>query len=296
MTPLLLCPITLALLTPGSVAALHRTPDLDSLVQSERAFSRMSVEKGMRNAFLTFLADDAIVFRPLPANGKKVWEARGPVAGTLIWEPAFAEVSAAGDLGYTTGPWEFRPPEEQQDRPVAHGHFISVWRKQPADDWKVVLDIGCNHEKPERGVGSGDLSLVPPSEQGPWPARRRFPDRELIAVERKLAGEARAKGFGGTLASWVTADVRLNREGRMPIVGDLAARAALLADTSAVGWTHQAAHASRSGDLGYTYGVLERRPGATGAAPDSSVFVHVWRRERDGRWRVALAVENPVKR
>lgn len=269
-----------------------RTPDLDSLVASERAFARMSVERGMRDAFLAFLAEEAVVFEPLPVNGRRVWEARGPAKSRLMWEPAYAEISAAGDLGYTSGPWELHPPGDQ---PAFYGHFISVWRHPPAGDWKVVLDIGCGHEKPERGVGSGDLSAVPSTERGPWPARRRFPDRELMAAEKKLSSEAGAKGLGAALASVASGNVRVNREGRLPVLGLEAVRAELVADTSRATWTPREARASRSGDLGYAYGILERRPAAAGAAPDSSVFLHIWRREPDGRWRIALTVENPTK-
>jgi hypothetical protein len=49
---------------------------------------------------------------------------------------------------------------------------------------------------------------------------------------------------------------------------------------------------SLSGDLGCTYGLLERR-GGSGAAADSSVYLHVWRREAGG-WKVALALETAL--
>lgn len=48
------------------VAAERRT-----LAENERAFARMAAEKGKRTAFLAFVADDAILFRPTPVNGKK---------------------------------------------------------------------------------------------------------------------------------------------------------------------------------------------------------------------------------
>src|SRR4051812_3029105 len=47
-----------------------------ALVDAERNFSQAGQEKGTRAAFLEFLADDAIVFRPGPVNGKEVWSKR----------------------------------------------------------------------------------------------------------------------------------------------------------------------------------------------------------------------------
>ena len=40
--------------------------ELDAIVQAEKAFSRTSVEKGMRDSFVEFLAADGILFRPEP--------------------------------------------------------------------------------------------------------------------------------------------------------------------------------------------------------------------------------------
>jgi ketosteroid isomerase-like protein len=132
---------------------------LDSLVAAERAFAARSVEKGVRDAFLEYLAEDGVIFRPLATHGRQSWESRGSVATTLMWEPACAEVSAAGDLGYTTGPWESRPNDPQ--RPTGYGHYVSVWQKQAGGSWRVAVDIGVAHAQPKRGLGSGDFTPGP---------------------------------------------------------------------------------------------------------------------------------------
>jgi ketosteroid isomerase-like protein len=116
-----------------------RDPDaLRSLVETERAFSARSVKDGMRDAFLAYLADSGVLFRPFPVNGKRLWTARGRSKATLIWEPSSAAVSWAGDLGYTTGPWEFRPEIGGADS-ASHSHFISVWRRQADQTWRLIV-------------------------------------------------------------------------------------------------------------------------------------------------------------
>src|SRR5689334_7511762 len=82
--------------------------DLRKLVDTEQAFARAAAEKGTRAAFLEFLADDGIVFNPTEANGKLVWKARPESPALLAWNPAWADISSDGKLGYTTGGWEFR--------------------------------------------------------------------------------------------------------------------------------------------------------------------------------------------
>jgi ketosteroid isomerase-like protein len=267
---------------------------LQSLVEAERGFSRMSVEQGMRDAFMTHLADDAIVFQPLPVNGKQVWGPRPKSAATLIWEPAFAEISAAGDLGYTTGPWEFRPPADKPGASVLHGHFHSVWKRAKDGPWRVAVDIGGAHDALEPGVGSGAFAAGPVHAASPKGDRSRAAAKEILDAEQRFSKEAERAGFAGAFAAVAAADVRLGREGSGPTLGIEAARGALATDAAHARWTPAGSGASRSGDLGYAYGVRERLK-AAGAAPDTSVFLDVWRREGN-RWRLALAVDNPVQR
>ncbi|HEV7844168.1 MAG TPA: nuclear transport factor 2 family protein, partial [Pyrinomonadaceae bacterium] len=124
-----------------------RSSDLDSLVNTERAFARRAAEEGTRDAFLAFLADDGIVFAPGPTNGKKSWEARPSRPGLLSWGPIYADISVAGDMGYDTGPWEFRP-KGAEDKPVAFGNFMTIWKKQPDGTFKFMLDLGISNPQP----------------------------------------------------------------------------------------------------------------------------------------------------
>ncbi|HEY6045474.1 MAG TPA: hypothetical protein VIU65_02660, partial [Pyrinomonadaceae bacterium] len=49
----------------------NQSKELNALVDNERAFSRMSEEKGTRESFTEFIADDGVLFRPGPVTGKK---------------------------------------------------------------------------------------------------------------------------------------------------------------------------------------------------------------------------------
>jgi hypothetical protein len=44
---------------------------LQDMVQTEQAFSKMAEEQNTRDAFLAFIADDGLLFRPGAVNGKK---------------------------------------------------------------------------------------------------------------------------------------------------------------------------------------------------------------------------------
>src|SRR5213592_1995070 len=52
--------------------------ELDSLVQAERAFARLSMAQGVRDAFLANLANDSIIFRPTAVAGRQWFETNTP--------------------------------------------------------------------------------------------------------------------------------------------------------------------------------------------------------------------------
>lgn len=262
---------------------------LKSLVAAERAFSAASVQKGIRASFLTYLAPGSVTFRPTPTDGRKAMLARPETFNsTLIWEPAFAEVSAAGDLGYDSGPWELRFPAAG-GQPTLYGHFISVWKKQASGAWRVVADIGISHDKPASGgVGSGAFRA------GPTHTSPATATTDLQRLDAAYAKAARAQGFASAFTANAAQDVRFNTEGAFPFVGMEAARAQIAKAPGRFAFLPQGSGIAASRDLGYTYGLAPRfEPGANAAA-DSSVYLHVWRRGANGKWRIALAVMNPL--
>jgi ketosteroid isomerase-like protein len=298
---------------------------LDTLAAAERAFSALSVERGMKEAFLANLADDGVVFRPAPMNGRQVWRARANPAATLEWAPDYAEISGAADLGVTSGPWEFRPPPER-NQPTAHGHFISVWRRGKDGAWQVAVDMGVGHEKPAAGLDAVELvrgpvhpKLPPPPPDfgspifgGPlmssgtgsgWsfaggPGYISIEDRlmsraitGMMTAERSLVYFTRNHGAGQAYAENAANDVRVYRNEMLPMVGMGAAQEVLAKRARRVEIAPNRHGMSASRDLGYSYGLLIARASAS-ARPDTVSYLHVWRRDGAGPWKLALDVEN----
>jgi ketosteroid isomerase-like protein len=270
---------------------------LDSLVANERAFAALSVAKGMKVAFLTYLAEDAVLFRPRAVNGRKDWEAKPASTATLLWEPAFAAVSSAGDMGYSTGPWEFHPPADSAGTPAPpeyflYGQFNSVWKKEKGTGWRVVADIGVTHAKPRAGVGKGDFTPGPTLKLRTMKSgRANIPEQD-----QKLSKAMRSAGARDALASHAASDLRVNSEGRMPAVGLEAAQARFDTLGGFYEYRTEGSGIARSGDLGFSYGLAEHFLSAKAAPADTGVFLHVWRQEGGRFWRLALAVINPLTR
>src|SRR3954463_6983121 len=121
---------------------------LGPVVEAEHAFAQYSIDHGMKDAFLSFAAPDGVVFRRGPVNAIELWKSRNPApTGLLTWWPTYADVSLAGDMGWTTGPFEFRE-KPTDEKPSGTGHFFTVWRRQSDGTFKFVLDLGIEHPAP----------------------------------------------------------------------------------------------------------------------------------------------------
>lgn len=273
---------------------------LAPVVEAEHAFASYSVGHGMKEAFLAFAAPDGIVFRRTPVNAVEVWTQTNPApAGLLTWYPTYADVSRAGDLGWTTGPYEFREkPEDRQA--AASGHYVTLWRRQPDGTFKFVLDFGIRHDAPaarETGL------QYPPSARKAATGGKSIDSKEvadveaarssLLDAERALANDSAQKGSARALLSRAEDSFRLYRQNSFPVVGREAARSSLEGKTDVVTWNVAKAEVSSSGDLGYAYGTYELR--AAGERPaEQGNYMRIWKRE-GGTWRVVLDVTSAVR-
>jgi ketosteroid isomerase-like protein len=286
---ILLCLFVSPLATYG-----QDNPNWTSLIAAERGFAAASLAKGTRAAFLEFLAEDSILFRPGPVPGKK-WIEEHPAPPTLLtWEPTFADVAQSGDLGYTTGPWEIRP-SGPKDKPTAYGHFVSVWKRQADGVWNVVVDLGISHA----ASGENSKSLQPAiSKAGSEKARRNVnideERSELLAFDRELANSVSEKGSAQAYLRYLADDARLYRVKTFPVVGKREIFVVLSQSAGRQTLRPDKAGISNAADLGYTYGTSRSMvPSSSDAAGIASNYLHVWRR-KGNRWTLVLDVESPV--
>jgi ketosteroid isomerase-like protein len=137
--------VTISLPHPKVAAAPKVTAE--TLKQLEADFMKAAAEKGSRG-YLSYYAENAV---ELP-NGAAAISGKANIApgmsfldnknNRLTWKPEGADVSAAGDLGYTWGTFEFRSQDKDGKPNVEYGKYTSIWKLQKDGSWKVVLDIG----------------------------------------------------------------------------------------------------------------------------------------------------------
>jgi len=278
-----------------SALSQKQTPvnDLKAMVETERAFARTSEEQGTRKAFDAFIADDGILFRPTPVCGKKWMQDHplppSPTRSVLSWQPIFADVSRAGDLGYTTGPWQFL--KYLDGKPQAFGNFMTVWKKQANGSWRFVLDLGISN--PE---ANGAATMFEPGSQTVKGKIEKI-DREaarsaLSALDREFSKASADQGAREAFLSYAAKDVRLFRNDHFPFVGKMAAADALAPVTSEWTWKPAFADVSSSGDLGYSYGIYELKD-KNGAVSERGNYARVWKKVY-GTWKLVVDVADPL--
>ncbi len=270
-----------------------------SLVEAELAFAKMADQEGTSAAFMSVLDDKGVLFHPGPVNGKAWLRRQKPDASELTWYPSFVEVSEAGDLGYSTGPYQWRAGSESKK--VSHGHFVSVWGLR-GGTWKLLLDMGSPHTAP-----SEPEPVFEPSEkkgETKTEARPTFSAEALQSLEKEFSQAASVQGLLSACSTYLASDARIYRLGSQPTARPDDIRKALEEMKGTLKWTCLGSAVARSNDLGYAYGVSEhspdpkapsaRRGTSTESAGQYSTFLHVWKCQPTGQWKVILDIENPI--
>ena len=292
----LLCAAASAQLPPLPTGDKNFPKTLIPMVEAEHAFAQYSIAHGMKDAFISFAAPDGIIVRREPVNAIELWTKTNPApTGQLSWYPIYADVSRSGDLGYTTGPWEFRDKPEDKDA-SGNGHFITLWRRQSDGTWKYEFDMGVSHAAPAM---KETVLAYPASARAAAAKDKRVDDMDasrasLLGAERALSRDASTKGTTKAFLSHADEAVRLYRQNSFPAVGNEAARKALDSKTEVITWQPTKANVARSGDLGYVYGTYESKVKASDAKPtEHGNYMRIWKRH-GGKWRVVLEVATPV--
>ena len=125
--------------------------EVEDLLALDVAWSEAELEEQ-----ITFLADDAIYLAEgMPqVIGREaiadIWREVARLPGFSIkWNPDGAVVSASGDLGYTYGPNKTTLNDAMGAITTSKGKYVTIWRRQLDQSWKVVVDIWNSDDLPD---------------------------------------------------------------------------------------------------------------------------------------------------
>jgi ketosteroid isomerase-like protein len=258
--------------------------DLQSLANVERAFSAMAKEKNTRDAFLFYFADSAVSSAPGegPRVGKKHLEAQQPNETWLYWYPVYSDISASRDFGFNTGPWEFRQ-KKTDEKPVAFGEFVSMWKKNARGEWKVAVDIGIGHGPITTPVTMLSKSAIP-LKKVKVPSSKN----DILSAEKNFIEAFRSSGKTA-YEKLLSTEIRLYRPGNEPIVGLSNVNEALSNGLQNLSYSPMGGDISSAGDLAFVYGKASfdvARDGTTQKRKGS--YMRFWKKEDGKNWKIVL--------
>jgi ketosteroid isomerase-like protein len=288
MKSILLFPLLLA------TAAMAQEPDsssaLFSMREAERNFARESVMIGRNASFAENFADESAIFTgKWITNGKQYSKERKSSPFVLKWEPEFMDISASRDFGISTGPWEvqeYRP----YTPPLSTGYFLTVWKRQPDGVWKVILDGGSSTpalKNPQHMFifpSGADKVVIKPAVFNVDILRK-----ELFEREKQILIEWGKNPSPSTYVSFLMSGSRMQIDGHLPTTDTDTINVLISRFNKSMIWKTEGAGAATSGDMGFTYGIIE----IPGKSPKTSGhYVRIWKKEPAANWKITLEMLN----
>ena len=288
MKSILLLPLLLA------TAAMAQEPDsssaLFSMRDAERNFARLSVMIGRNASFAENFADESAIFTGRWITNGKQYSKEGKSSPIVLkWEPEFMDISASRDFGISTGPWEvqeYRP----NTLPLNTGYYLTVWKRQVDGVWKVILDGGSTTPAPKNPQhlfifpqGADKVVINPPV------ISAEILRKELFQKEKQFLMEWDKNPGPTTYGSFLASGARMQFSGHLPTTNSDTINVLISRINKSLIWKTEGTGAATSGDMGFTYGLLE--------IPDNSAnvsghYVRIWKKEPGANWKIALEMLN----
>lgn len=195
----------------GSTLALAQ-PEFQQMIDADRSLASYAAEVGTKAAYLKYLGDDGVIFKPEATNGKDWWKLQTdelPVVLNRTME--LADISANGLLGYTVGRWE-QTPKKQGGPGRKIGQYITVWSKKPDGKFYAIIDVMTEYDEAAPPVGKA----VPSTATRDINKRRWSAADPSMKFLRMSMGRG---GLGNAFEEWAAEDIRLIIEENPPIFG-----------------------------------------------------------------------------
>jgi len=276
----------------GELYSQRSDSGLQGLAAAERAFAAETLKVGFRDGFIKYFADDGIGFGPHPQRTREVLlkspSPTRPRTTIFNWAPMFGDISSAGDLGYTTGPVLYTDITENP-KPPRHALYFSVWQKQSDGSWKVAIDMGVDTPEAVAPIDTG-FTAAKVFQVGQKGKLSELSEQNLRTLDDSLTRYIREHGMAKAYANlFERRQFRVHRKSRMPITNEeQMMKVMITADT----FEFLGGKISRSNDLAFTYGKYFSATG--GLEPETGYYVHVWRRNESGIFKLVVDVQNPL--
>lgn len=278
--------LTLLFIGLASVFA-HGQPEFQQMIDADRSLSDHAQKVGTRAAYLKYLADDGVIFKPEAANGKDWWNLQKEEPAVVLSRTMeSADIAANGLLGYTAGRWE-QVPKKKGDPGRKIGQYVTVWSKKSDGKFYAIIDVMTQYEEAAPAVGQPMPNTYPRDIN-----KRRWSAADPSMKFLKMSMDR--GGLGNAFDEWAAEDIRLIIEEAPPIYGKKNAVKAMKKYKSVA--FPKKTSLLESADLAYLWNPCEYATSDEGM--ERGTCLNIWKL-RDKKWYITLGafarVPNVVK-
>jgi ketosteroid isomerase-like protein len=264
--------------------------EFQAMVDADRSLSSYATQVGAKTAYLKYLGDDGVIFKPDARNGKEWWNSQASEPDVVLKRTMdYGDIAANGLLGYTTGVWEETPKPGAKGVPSRQvGQYITVWSKKPDGKFYAIIDVMTKYDEASPPVGRPTLLTPYPKDINKRRWSAADPSMKFLRMGMDRGG------LGKAFEEWASEDVRLIIEETPPIYGKKDAVKAMKKYLSVA--FPKNVSLLESADLAYAWNPCEYANSEEGM--EKGTCLNIWKL-REKKWYITLAafarVPNMVK-
>ncbi|RYE25488.1 MAG: hypothetical protein EOP42_21395, partial [Sphingobacteriaceae bacterium] len=130
-----------AFLCTTQLTSAQKTAQTKTVLDAEKDYNRSITQKGIREASLSAIDAEAIVFKPEPVLAKTYYAGIGKTTEKLTETPAIARISANGDLAFSAGSYIIKNTTDEAE----YGEYLSIWRTDLSGKLKMIFNMNMQH-------------------------------------------------------------------------------------------------------------------------------------------------------
>lgn len=276
----------------GVTSAQPKNVQLKDVTEAEENFQKQVTRKGIKDGFLSAIDADAIVFRPEAINAKEYFDKSGKIPGKLSWTPKVVRMSANGDLAFTAGPYVLKTDEKNDDDNTVYGEYVSIWRKDLNNQFKLIVNLTTEHPEPE-SEQVANLKDPDFSRQSKTAATKDpFVGKNFIMANDKVFNSALDISSLSAYKEFLAPEGRYYFPGFEPMVGE--DKILKFINNQAISISAETVGAARStsGDLAYSYGTAKIKKGGL---TNQYSYVRIWEVDQNKKWNILLEIFSPLE-
>ncbi|SDM01376.1 nuclear transport factor 2 family protein [Pedobacter antarcticus] len=257
-----------------------------SLAKAGEDFAADAAKDGVKSAFISHSASNALVFRPNPVNAKTYYSTQSNEKN-LSRNVDYARVSRSGDWGFSSGGYTKDGAEK------TYGQYLTIW-KAVANRWEVLMDMETTHNKP---LKVAKAEFVEPKDY----FKPKYGDEKQISAGREIINttektlNATLKSYGvAAFGGFLAKEARVSFPGYEPVIGKDKIVAFYNSFVDKMNLKTTVANKAPGGDLAYTYGLatIDYRTDLR----ESFNYIFVYERQADHNWYLVEQIFTPAER